>query len=145
MPNDEPNSSLDVGPDDLIEDITPNKGLTLPVIGPASDAEPSPKSAGSLRPKEVLDLDEAGHVDPVPGLVHPHETLLQRKREDARRWIALALIFMLFVLVAVGCWGWISHGSDVERMQNFAVLFSPVVTLLGTVLGFYFSSADGRR
>jgi hypothetical protein len=30
-------------------------------------------------------------------------------------------------------------------MQSIAVLFSPIVTLVGTVLGFYFSSQTGGR
>lgn len=65
---------------------------------------------------------------------------IEHRRESTRNWIVYALLAILALLVLVGCIGWLMYGADTSRMQNFSVLFSPVVTLLAGMLGFYFSS-----
>lgn len=79
-------------------------------------------------------------VEPRRGLEQLHETVVSR--EKTRRRIAYLLVFILAGMVAVGCVGWLSHGEDVERMQNFGLIFAPVTTLLASMLAFYFSSKE---
>lgn len=64
--------------------------------------------------------------------------------DDTRRWLAYALVALLFILVIVGSVGWLTMGpNEVEHLQSFALIFSPVVTLVGTMLGFYYRSEQG--
>lgn len=72
----------------------------------------------------------------------PPTTTPQQQRETTRTKLAWALVLSLIALVGVGATGWLLYGNDVERMQTFAIVFAPIVTLVGTVLGFYFSSKD---
>lgn len=87
-------------------------------------------------PTGFLELSEDSA--PAPGL----QKLTTRpiKREHTRRTIAYILVGTLVALAIVGAAGWLFFGEDTDRMQNFAVVFSPVTTLIGTVIGFYFSS-----
>jgi hypothetical protein len=61
--------------------------------------------------------------------------------DDTRRWLAQWLLGALIALIAVGCYGWFLYGDSLQRMQSFILIFSPIVTLVGTVLAFYFSSS----
>lgn len=65
--------------------------------------------------------------------------------DSTRRWIAYGLVLLLATITIIGALGWWRHGEDPERIQSFAIIFSPVVTLVGTVLGFYFSSGRPSR
>jgi len=83
------------------------------------------------------------HSQPTPG----NPPVLQPRRpprqhpDDTRMFLAYGLLAVLAGVVAAGCWGWIEYGDDPARMQSFGALFSPVVTLVGTVLAFYFFSS----
>lgn len=101
-----------------------------------SDGRTSPVPQGADRDPISISED----VEPSPGLIRLQGSHVPR--EETRRRLAYALVAILGILVAVGCAGWLLHGDDVDRMQNFALIFAPVVTLLGTILGFYFSNAD---
>lgn len=91
------------------------------------------------------DLPEiAESVSPTPGLQVVVEQPVP-PRERTRRTIAFVLVFALVGLLVVGAIGWICYGDDTPRMQNFAIIFSPITTLFGTVIGFYFSSTEDRR
>ncbi|MFN8192511.1 MAG: hypothetical protein U0R78_19205 [Nocardioidaceae bacterium] len=46
-------------------------------------------------------------------------------------------------VIVVGAIGWLRFGDDTARMQGYAVIFSPVSTLLGTILGYYFLTEKG--
>lgn len=97
-------------------------------------------AAGQQQASEPAPIDET-ETAPAPkgGLL---KLPTRPSREHARRQLAYWLLVLLTILVVVGCVGWLAHGTDRDRMQNYAILFSPIVTLLGTVLGFYFSSHD---
>ena len=68
-----------------------------------------------------------------------------RLREGVRSWIAGALV-ALFVLVILGLiWGVMSGRIPPEQLQAIgATVISPLVGLLGAVLGFYFGEQHGR-
>lgn len=65
--------------------------------------------------------------------------------DKTRRALAIAAMVILGVLAAGGLGGWLvilcTDGS-VQQMQAFAVIFSPVVALIGPILGFYFSKSS---
>jgi hypothetical protein len=88
------------------------------------------------------EIDETGEVPAPPGGLLTPDQQRQVQRDKTRDYLAWVLILILAGLVLVGCIGWLRHGNDTSQMQSFAILFGPVTTLLGTVLGFYFSSAD---
>lgn len=101
-------------------------------------SEPHDRGEGSNEASDIVAED----VEPRPGLSYPQE--IETPRDATRKWLAYALVFILLILVVVGCVGWLRDGSDADRMQNFSLLFAPIVTLLGTILGFYFSSGERR-
>lgn len=87
--------------------------------------------------------DEAGEVleEDLPTSTAPayKTSPVPPTHEDkTRRAIAIGLVILLSLLAGVGCYGWIAHPANSDHLQAFGILFSPVVTLVGTVLGFYF-------
>lgn len=85
-------------------------------------------------------FDEANRVPPpVGGLIRPRTTT--ERREDTRSRLAYWVMGLLTVIVGVGLWGWID-GVSRDRLEDLTLMFSPVVTLMATVLGFYFASRD---
>lgn len=64
--------------------------------------------------------------------------------DNVRMWLALLMVAILACIVGVACWGWIS-GASLKDLQALALILSPVVTLVGTILGFYFSSEHPHR
>lgn len=101
----------------------------------------TPESRPESSPTEPTVLGE-GEPPPQPGLNGVIREVRKGHREVTRRHIALILVAALVALTAVGATGWLIWGSDTARMQNFAIVFSPITTLFGTVIGFYFSSGD---
>lgn len=64
-----------------------------------------------------------------------------KHENDTRRWIAIGGMLLLAVLAIGGLYGWLNRDMTAEQIQSFAVIFSPVVAVLGPILGFYFSKA----
>lgn len=102
--------------------------------------DPIAEPSIDLAEPPVADAEILENVEPREGLAVPRETAVDR--EKTRRRLAYGLVIILAGMVAVGCAGWLKYGGDVERMQNFGLIFAPIVTLLGTILGFYFSSKE---
>lgn len=80
---------------------------------------------------------------PVPGLPQQSAPQIEVYRERTRRHLAWAMIGLLATVIVVGAIGWLRFGDDTARMQGYAVIFSPVSTLLGTILGYYFLTEKG--
>lgn len=78
------------------------------------------------------------NFEPGIGLTTPST----RATEKNRSLLLKALLFIAAGLVLTGCIGWLWHGNEVDRMQSFAIVFSPIMTLLGTAVGFYFSDRN---
>ena len=79
-------------------------------------------------------------------VLRPKEQPLEHKRENARLIIAgsiLALLVMIIAVIPISLI-WISPSNDSARvdifMKWFQTVFNPVLTLLGTIVGFYFGA-----
>lgn len=65
-----------------------------------------------------------------------------RTRESMRGWIALVLLILFALEVGIAFMLLWQRAVSVDDLAKIAaVLLSPVATLLGTVIGFYFGSS----
>jgi hypothetical protein len=111
--------------DDETQDGGGNGGELTPEPGSATAGEIS-EDASPAQDRPVL----------RPQAQPPHP-------DSVRMWLAIGMVLILTGIVGVACYGWID-GRDLESMQALAIVLSPVVTLVGTILGFYFSSSARR-
>lgn len=100
--------------------------------GGAAAAQPQARPTDDI--KAIYEEEAPGQSDvlrPSPGgVAHP---------DNVRMWLAVSMVAILALIVLSACWGW-ARGATVDDMQALAIVLSPVVTLVGTILGFYFSS-----
>ena len=97
-------------------------------------------SGGYLAPDLAALRDQLSEdATPQGGLNALRQRPRRWSREDTRTSIAWAMIFILGAVVVIGVLGWWFQRASTERMESLAVMFAPIVTLVGTVLGFYFS------
>jgi hypothetical protein len=111
----------------VVVGVTDPEPAPEPIQHPTEDVQPPTDIVEFEQPstQKVFNASEPTHMD------------------NTRRWIAYGLVLLLATVTIIGALGWWSHGADPQRIQSYAIIFSPVVTLVGTVLGFYFSS--GRK
>jgi hypothetical protein len=66
-------------------------------------------------------------------------------REKVRKWIAVGLFFLLatIVIFALAAMGLKFVPKD-DIKDVLTIFFSPIITLLGTVLGFYYGEKSSR-
>lgn len=81
-----------------------------------------------------------------PGSKSPYRAInIPQHREQTRRYLALVLTLLLS-LVVLGAGGLVAANYPGEEIRSFLeVVFTPLVTLTASVLGFYFGSTDDRR
>lgn len=106
---------------------------------PPHDPEPSPAADALLVPQGLQDEVLAEDEPPGRGRVLQTRDKKAPHPDRVRMYLAGAMVAILAVIVGVACYGWIM-GRHLEDMQALAIVMSPVVTLVGTILGFYFSS-----
>lgn len=107
---------------------------------PSGVGEASEPETGQEEYHEIVE-----HNDPGAGIVlrsvapPPHP-------DRVRMYLAMAMLAILGGIVVTGCVGWL-RGATLREMQSLATVLSPVITLVGTTLGFYFWSegSGGRR
>lgn len=87
-----------------------------------------------------LEFDEANRVPPPSGGLAKLKTTTER-RESTRTFLACWLLALLSAIVVVGLYGW-ATGASRDRLEDLALMYSPIITLMATVLGFYFASQD---
>jgi hypothetical protein len=105
-----------------------------------SDTPPDP-GTNELEPlNSDSEFNEANTVPPPSGGLIKLKTTTE-KREQTRTYLAYWLLALLTAIVGVGLWGW-AAGASRDRLEDLALMYSPVVTLMATVLGFYFASRD---
>lgn len=85
----------------------------------------------------VKGIDAQGQ--PTPPLASPTTQPIQEKREDTRRYLAIGLAVLLAVvgllLIALTA----DNDLTLEQAKDLALtVYSPIVVLAGTALGFYF-------
>lgn len=69
-----------------------------------------------------------------------------RDRERVRGWIALFLLMLLIAVVGIALFGVLFGKIPVEHLEKIgAIILSPVVGLLGAVMGFYFGEQSRNR
>ena len=125
----------------------------MPDIGPArtpdDDAQPTeddqldeaaavPAPDGSATVDAASVIDEADEIEAIDGKPAIKEGKVSHE-DQTRRYLAIGGMVLLAVLALAGAWGWLNRDMTTEEIQSFAVIFSPVVALLGPILGFYFS------
>jgi hypothetical protein len=70
-----------------------------------------------------------------------------RKREDARRWLALIVVASLaFIVVAsfVSLWYYSKINSIDDIVKVIDAVTSPVIGIVGAVTGFYFGESQSK-
>ncbi|MDQ1739542.1 MAG: hypothetical protein QOE53_1194 [Pseudonocardiales bacterium] len=67
---------------------------------------------------------------------------LARQREQMRSWLALLVIGLVFVLALLLVWFIYNHGGGDDAKLLVTGVFTPIIGIAGTVLGFYFGSKD---
>lgn len=65
-----------------------------------------------------------------------------RDRERLRGWIAIALVVLLFAVVAVPVIAVLVGRFDAQTERMMTLVLGPVAGLVGTVPGFYFGGKD---
>lgn len=80
-----------------------------------------------------------------PGSKSPYRAInIPQHREQTRRYLALVLTLLLSVVV-LGAGGLVIASYPGEEIGGLLdVVFTPLVTLTASVLGFYFGSTDDR-
>ncbi|WP_328329964.1 hypothetical protein OHA70_07495 [Kribbella sp. NBC_00382] len=83
-------------------------------------------------------------VESVPVPNGLPEILRERSPKDpdrnVRTGLAWALTLLLVALALVAAGGWLLGSKKLEDLQAYLLVMSPIVTLTGTILGFYFSA-----
>jgi len=76
---------------------------------------------------------------PAQGLANPK--LGEPSFDDrTRRWIALILVGLLAVVTLAALVSFIVNWLDVSELKELGILITPVLTLTGTAVGFYFGA-----
>src|SRR3712207_1148881 len=100
----------------------------------------------------AVDLDDirvrggppAGEVPAVRSITQqPYSP--ERHRESARLWVAFWLLGILTLLVLatfVALWG--AWATIAELDTILKIMFGPLITLVGTMAGFYFGAASAE-
>jgi uncharacterized protein YneF (UPF0154 family) len=97
--------------------------------------DPSKAPAEDVIDEASDDIQPAGHGSKAPGVVQ-----LEPDRDaQTRTWLAVALTGLLALLAGVAAYGWLIMGKQLDELQAYMLVVSPIVTLTGTILGFYFS------
>ena len=100
------------------------------IEAPASDViDEISENVAALRPSEA------------PAVV----TLAPDRDAQTRTWLAYALTGLLAVLALVAAYGWLIQNKALEQLQSYMLVVSPIVTLTGTILGFYFSASRKNK
>lgn len=110
---------------------------------PLGSTPSSPSGSVPSGPIPSDEIDEAGSVAaPAPGLPPAARASRDHSTPRTRNLIACGLLIILGALVLTGCGGWLLLDRNKADFQAFAVMFSPIVTLVGTVLAFYFGTKE---
>jgi hypothetical protein len=89
----------------------------------------------------VDSLVEDGEVPAPSGGLRPiREWTTPPDPDWVRTGITVAILGLLAAVVGVACWGWLSGWRDEDEIETFGLIMAPVITLSGTILGFYFST-----
>lgn len=102
------------------------------------DSGASPSSVDRVEAPEIAPIVE--DVPPSKSAPVIFGTPPPTHRDKLRGWLAIGMASLLGVIVVVALYAWAFQKADLERMQSLALVFSPIVTLMGTILGFYFAS-----
>jgi hypothetical protein len=130
----------------MADDDTPSTDAQQPV---AQTTSPSPASPGGVRVIDTLDTtenDASQQVTEKPTVEKlPYQ--IELEREKKRGVIATTLVWLLVGIVGVSfltthlrsITGWDLGGLQVKDVKEIlTIIFSPIVALVGTVVGFYF-------
>jgi hypothetical protein len=110
----------------------------------------SPQRAAKQRP--ASDTSTADHEEspeealvedlpPPPGGLDKFKQQRKPPHPDwVRACITGAVLLLLAGVIAVACWGWLSGWRTEDEIESFGLIMAPIVTLSGTILGFYFST-----
>ncbi|GAB3652917.1 hypothetical protein GCM10027596_02640 [Nocardioides korecus] len=110
--------------------VSPHEKMNVPLPGDGGQAQPQLPAPGDLN-----DISE----DARPGDAAPLVASPRTPDDDDRRYIAWIMLAILGIAVAVGLINWCVRGLSADQMQGFQMIFTPLVTLVASVLGFYFS------
>jgi len=149
--DDEPPESStpeDGTPEDAADEITDAPATSTVEVGDLVENDEPPVDPpfvvdpdGTLTIVYTRDLDIIDVSTPPPTTTDPAFTT-RPYVDQTRRRITYLLIGILAFLTVVGSVGWLLYGDDLDRMQSFAVIFSPVVTLVAAALGFFGRNAE---
>lgn len=90
-------------------------------------------------------IDEAGDVE-APAAKKIISAIPPPSHEDkTRKVLAYGSMLILGVLAVGGLSGWLFGDLTTDEVQSFSVILSPIVALLGPILGFYFSRTGERN
>lgn len=64
--------------------------------------------------------------------------------ETIRRFLAYSLVGLLALMVLGTLFSYIAGWLDVAELKELSILITPVLTLTGTAVGFYFGASDLR-
>lgn len=104
-----------------------------------SDASEERQAAGAETSPADLSLVE--NLPPPPGGLDTFKQQRKPPHPDwVRAWITFAVLLLLTGVVGVACWGWLSGWRSEDEIETFGLIMAPIVTLSGTILGFYFST-----
>ncbi len=94
-----------------------------------------------------IDLTAANQVAAPPPETVPKEASYDpaRDRESVRAKIALWLLYLVIGIIALAMVGLLANLIDSATLEKLATLvLAPVLTVFGTVLGFYFGERAGK-
>lgn len=103
------------------------------VGNPATSSAPATDIAAVIDETEQIEAPAQSDVIGSEKVSHEDKT---------RRYLAVGAMALLAVLAIGGLLGWLFGDRSTQEIQSFAVIFSPVIALLGPILGFYFSKAQ---
>lgn len=162
---------LDESADAVIsEDAPVREGLSFPELGYVyregrwveGDDEPDQPTEQTAQPRRRRSRVAGKRRPPRPGeqIPAPDKAIIERvqpaperpvfkgttfRGDDAtRQSLARWMLAMLGFLVLTACVGWAVLKKDQQAIQSFLLIMSPIVTLTGTILGFYFSAPRQR-
>jgi hypothetical protein len=107
-------------------------------LGPSTSSPSDQAPAG-----DVID-EVAANIQP-PAKAPSVLQLAPDRDAQTRTWLAYALTALLAILAMAAAYGWLVMDKTLDQLQAYMLVVSPIVTLTGTILGFYFSATRKNK